>query len=170
MINTTLYSLSDEMRQLLNMLESGEALDENGQLIPVVAEQLILTKQDLEKKAKGYGYVLKSIDDDVTLVTAEIERLNGVKKHLSNIKEKMTEAVKNAMIEFDMPKIASATLTLQITTSKAVEINDMNALPDEFKRTKIIIEPDKLAIKDAINQGERVKGAEIVEKKHLKIK
>ena len=68
-------------------------------------------------------------------------------------------------------KFESDLITLSLTKSKAVDIYDPDLIPEEYKRTKITVEPDKIRIKEAIlKDGEFVPGATIKENKNLKIR
>lgn len=48
-------------------------------------------------------------------------------------------------------------------TSAATVVDSMSELPEEYKRTEIVVSPDKTKIKDAIKLGGTVPGARLVE-------
>lgn len=167
----TLYDIAENARVLLDLIDSGEAFNESGELNEVIAEQLDLTKKDFELKAKDYAYVIKSVQDKKELFEKEIKRLEQIKKYFENTEDKLKEAVKNTMLVLGIDKFESDLITLSLTKSKAVDIYDSDLIPEEYKRTKITIEPDKIRIKEAIlKDGELVPGATIKENKNLKIR
>ena len=167
----TLYDIAENARVLLDLIDSGEAFNENGELNEVIAEQLDLTKKDFELKARDYAYVIKSVQDKKELFEKEIKRLEQIKKYFENTEEKLKEAIKNTMIALGIDKFEGDLITLSLTKSKSVDIYDPDLIPEEYKRTKITIEPDKIRIKEAIlKDGERVPGATIKENKNLKIR
>lgn len=167
----TLYDIAENARVLLDLIDSGEAFNESGELNEVIAEQLDLTKKDFELKAKDYAYVIKSVQDKKELFEKEIKRLEQIKKYFENTEDKLKEAVKNTMLVLGIDKFESDLITLSLTKSKAVDIYDPDLIPEEYKRTKITIEPDKIRIKEAIlKDGELVPGATIKENKNLKIR
>jgi len=59
--------------------------------------------------------------------------------------------------------------TITTRPSQSVEI-DMDKLPKEYKVTKVTFQADKNKIKEAIKDGEDVKGASLVDKLNLRIK
>lgn len=167
----TLYEIAENARMLLDLIDSGEAFNESGELNEVIAEQLDLTKKDFELKAKDYAYVIKSVQDKKELFEKEIKRLEKIKKYFENTEDKLKEAVKNTMIVLEIDKFESDLITLSLTKSKAVDIYDPDLIPEEYKRTKITVEPNKTRIKEAIlKDGEVVLGATIKENKNLKIR
>ena len=54
--------------------------------------------------------------------------------------------------------------------TKAVEIVDENKLPDEYKKIKTTYTPDKKSIKQAIESGNPVEGAELVVRRSTIVK
>ena len=170
MNDLTLYQISDEMRILINQLNSEDAFDEIGTLKPELQTALQITHNELQKKAISYGYVIKHYADQETLVKAEIDRLKKLQEYIRRRNDAITDRIKNAMLEFGIEKIEGETLNLKITKSKAVNVYDQSQLEERFLRAKTVIEPDKIAIKDAIlKDGEVIKGAEIIENRSLKI-
>lgn len=165
----SLYDISNEMRDIYNLLESGECVDEEtGEIKEEVQNQLALTQQNLQAKAIDYGYLIKSLDDESSLYAKEIKRLQERKKQLDNLKDKLENNLSNAMQEFGIVDIKQKTLHLSFRKSESVEIVDVDLLADEYKN--ITITPNKTLIKQAIKRGEIVGGARIVEKQNLQIK
>ena len=167
----SLYEISTQIRNIYDELQDGSGVDEEtGEVKPEIIEALTISKNDLQNKAIDYGYVIKSFGDKLDIYDREIKRLQARKKQIQNIQDKVSDILKNAMIEFNMPKIEGKTIKISLRKSDSVEVLDLNALDEKFKRTKITIEPDKIAIKESIKNGEVVNGAVIVEKQNIQIK
>lgn len=164
----SLYQLSEEMQKI--RYELIETTDETGEVDCDIVKQLQLTKKELDNKAVGYAYVIKSIDDEVETYKKEIERLTTRKKQLDNAKTRLKDALVNAMVVNEISEIKGQLLTLKLRKSESVDIVDIDKLKNEYKRTKVIIEPDKIAIKEAIKNGTVVEGAVLVENQNLQIK
>ena len=167
---STLYQISDDIRYLMNLLESGEATDENGEINEVVIEQLQISQAELEQKGINYCYAIKELDNKLDNYKSEIARLNANKKQIENAQERMKNALKDAMVEFGIEKLEGKTISVKLTKSKSVDVYDMTSLPTDFHRQKITIEPDKVAIKEAINNGQVIEGAHLKENINLRIK
>lgn len=167
----SLYEISTEVRNIYEELQSGIGVDEEtGEILPEIQERLKFSKDNLTNKAVDYGYVIKSFEDEIDIYDREIKRLTERKKQMQNIQARLKDNIKNAMIEFGIEEIKGKTIKLSFKNSEVVEIEDANVLDEKYKRTKIIIEPDKIAIKEALKNGEDVKGARIVNNKNLQIK
>lgn len=165
-----LYELTTNLRDLQDLIESGECYDENGELNEIVADALSITQQELQAKAIDYGYLIKSLEDSEELFDKEIKRLQERKKQLIKTKEKLVANLTNAMQQFGVVEIKGKTLRLSFRKSEQVAIYDEAILPDEYKRTKVTIEPDKTKIKQDIKDGIIVDGAKIIVKNNLQIK
>lgn len=166
-----IYEISTQIRNIYEELQDGTGVDEEtGEVKPEIIEALMISKNDLQSKAIDYGYVVKSFGDEIDIYDREIKRLTARKKQLQNIQDRVSNILRDAMVEFNMPKIEGKTIKVSLRKSDSVEILDLNALDEKFKRTKITIEPDKVAIKKSIKNGEIVNGAVIVEKQNIQIK
>jgi hypothetical protein len=82
----------------------------------------------------------------------------------------MKDSVKNAMQLYGIEKLTSPTLTLSLRKSESVEVDLVEGLSNDFKIVKTTVTADKVAIKQAIKQGENITGARLVEKLNLQIK
>ena len=165
----SLYEISNELREVYNKLENGEGIDqETGELNQELVNALEVSQANLQQKGIDIGYVIKSFDDEIELYDKEIKRLTERKKALQNAQERVKNNLKNAMEEFNIIEIKGQTLKITFRKSESVEIDDIEALDDKFKRVKV--EADKTAIKQAIKQGEQVEGARLVENNNLQIR
>ena len=167
----SIYQISEQLMNIYDELESGVGIDEEtGEIDQEILNALVITKNELQTKAIDYAYVIKTFDDNITIYDKEIKRLTERKKQFQKIQDRLKEIVKNAMVDFGMTEIKGKTLKLSLRKSEAVEVLDLNELDEKFKRTKITIEPDKVAIKNAIDNGEEINGAVLVKKDNLQIR
>ena len=124
----------------------------------------------LEEKAKNLFMYIKNIETPILAIDEEIKRLteikNRCKKNSENIKEYIAYNMKKANIE----KIETDIVKFSFRKSKSLEITDESRIPKEFIKEKIVTSVDKMAIKNALKQGETVTGAELVENINLSIK
>ena len=70
---------------------------------------------------------------------------------------------------YDGKKFETARVRLSWRSSESVEVNGIDALPDEYLRFKDP-EPDKTKIKAALKAGVELKGCMLVAKQNLQIK
>ena len=72
----TLYDLTEEEKELYNLIESGEAIDlETGEIDAGVAELLAFNKRDYEKKVDNIVCYIKSLDALAEGIKQEKEKL-----------------------------------------------------------------------------------------------
>jgi len=159
----SLYTISREAMEIASQLEEGE-------FTPEMETALAINQNELQEKAINYAYAIKSMEDDVTAINEEIKRIQAIKTAKSNAIDRMKEAVSNAMQVYGIDKVTSPTLNLSFRRSESVEVDLVEALSNDFKIIKTTVIADKVAIKQAIKQGENITGARIVEKFNLQIK
>ena len=143
------------------MLEDGEFTSE-------LENALVINQNELQEKAVNYGYVIKESENSISLIDAEIKRLQDLKKVQSNKIDRLKETVLNAMNIYGIEKINSPFLNISIRKSESVEVTE--GLPMEYMIEKTTYAPDKTRIKNAIKSGENIIGATIKENQNLQIK
>jgi uncharacterized protein YktB (UPF0637 family) len=158
-----LFNITAEALQLASALEEGE-------ITPELETSLVINQEELQQKAINYAYVIKTVEYDISAIDEELKRLQAVKKAKNNVIDRMKESVVNAMGIYSMEKISSPTMNLSLRRSESVEVDLTEALPDDFKITKTTVTPDKVAIKQAIKQGENITGATLKVNYSLQIK
>lgn len=158
-----LYEIDE---RILSIIKDGDDLVdmETGEIIdPAEFEAL-----QMEQTAKVEGMLLcyKNLMSDVNALKAEEKTLKSRRES----KEKRAASIK-AFIEtrlngekFETPRVKTA-----YRKTKSAVVDDMKTLPNAFKRF-FDPEPDKVAIKEAINRGIVVPGAHLVEKTSMTIK
>lgn len=159
----TLFEITQEAIELASFLEEGE-------FTPEMEQQLAITQSELTEKATNYGKVIKTIEGDISVIDAEIKRLQVLKSGKAKVIERMKESVSNAMQAFHVDKIESPIMKIYFRKSEAVEVEDENLVPDEYKLSRVTVSPDKIRIKKMIQAGEMVPGCQVIQKLNLQIK
>jgi len=160
-----LYQIENEYLQLSEML-----IESEGELTPELEQALEINGNNLKNKAVNYGYVIKQMEGNVDLIDAEIKRLQAMKKSRVNAAELLKETIKTAMLMYDLNTIEIPTLKLSFRKSESIEIINEAQLTEQFTTTKTTVTPNKVAIKEAIKNGEVVEGAVLVTNLNLQIK
>ncbi len=166
-MSKTLYNILQEHQLLLQKIEEND-----GEITNEIAEAFNLTNDQFEEKAASYGYVIKSVEDESEIIAKEIKRLTDLKKRQDNKSELLRYKLSEAMQQFGYSEIKKNNLRLFFRKSFPVQIDNEDLIPKEFR--KVVPEtwsPDKVAIKAAIDNEERVvPGASLIEKLNLQIK
>lgn len=165
MSGLTLYTISGELSSLLAALE-----ENGGELTPEMEAALAITEERFTEKAADYGLAILNLRAMVAAVKSEIDRLTGLRKFYENTEKRLCGAISGAMQALDHPRVETPTMRLSLRHTKATEIDDIALVPDRFKMTKVETVVDKTKVKNAIQAGEEVPGAFLVENVSLQIK
>ena len=161
----TLYGITAELNNILAQLE-----ETGGEITPEIEQALAINEEQFVAKAEDYGHAILNLKGMTAAAKAEKERLAALQKFYENAQKRLTDALSNAMQVFGHDKVENATMRLSLRHTTATEVDDLDALPAEYKTTKVEVVADKTAIKKAIQQGEAVPGAHLVENVSLQIK
>jgi len=161
----SLYNIEKEYLEIANQLEDGE-------LSPELETALAINERELQGKAVAYAYVIKESEDTVSVIDAEIKRLQGLKKTEQNKAKRLKETISNAMELYGITEIKTETLKLNFRRSEGVICTDSYVgIPMELSTVvPEVIKPNLTAIKAAIKEGRSVTGFEIEERYSLQIK
>lgn len=158
-----LFNIKQEYINLVNSI-----IDNNGELSPELSQALAINETELKEKAINYGYVIRSFEYENDIIDAEIKRLKALKEQKEKAIQKLKDAVSDAMNLYGIEKVESPALKLSFRKSESVEISEN--LDKRFMIEKVTLQPDKIAIKEAIKKGEQVDGAVLVINQNLQIK
>lgn len=87
----TLYELTGQFRELLELIEQGEIDAE------LLADTLEGLEGEVEIKADGYAKVIKELEGKTAMLKGEIERLSNKKSAIENNIKTMKESLEIAM-------------------------------------------------------------------------
>lgn len=161
----TLYAVTADMQHVLAIIEEG-----GGELTPELEQALAITEEQFAAKAEDYGYAILNLKAMAAAAKAEKDRLANLQKFYENAYKRIEGALTAAMQALDHPKVENASMRLFLRHSEATEVDDLEAVPAAYKVTKVEVVADKTAIKKAIQAGEDVPGAHLVENVSLQIK
>lgn len=151
-INSILFSeLDDEEQQ--------EALDN-------------LMKAKTETIANGLEALCKiraRKQADIIALKTEAERLNTRAKQEERSLASLQEYMLSLLNRSGQPKVSAGTFNVGSRTSTVVFL-DETFNDERYMRTTTKTEPDKVAIKEALQSGEHIEGANLYSVKHISIK
>ena len=159
----SIYVISEEARNLASSLEEGE-------FTPEMELALFINQNEIQEKAINYGYVIKTFEGEVSLISEEIKRLTAIKKAKESAIDRMKDAVLSAMQIYSIEKVSSPMLNISVRRTESIEVPLLELLDNRFLNEKIVKSADKIGIKKAIKDGEMIEGAFIQENYNLQIK
>jgi len=157
-----LYEISKEFEALYEMANEAEG----DELIELYNE----LHESLSDKLENSGKVLKQLQADADALKAEEARLKQRRQVVENNIDKLKELMMSAMNSCGESKIKTQLFSFSIRASESVKITDESLLTDGYIRVKTVREPDKKAIKETLDKGVDVEGAEIVINESLQMR
>lgn len=166
MSKPTLYDLTHDMRYVMDLIEDGA---EN------LEEALQITKDNVANKLEGYGKIIKMYEADVTMFKEEEARINKKRKATENNIKRMKELLEYSLSVLEQDKVKSGLFTFAMQNNPpSVNITDADKLPKEYitTKTETVIDKRELLkhIKEELEKGSTVDGAELVQTKSLRIR
>lgn len=136
-------------------------------MIDILEQEL---KLQLQTKGAGIIKSFKNSEAMLNGVDEEIKRLQALKKSISNQINSRKEYIVRNMEMMGITKIETELGNLSLRKSKSVNIYDESLIDKKFIEIETKEKISKTEIKKAIEAGENVQGANIVEKNSLNIK
>lgn len=163
---SSLFNLTKETLSLCNSLISGEPTPEQEAMLTDLCDVRI------PAKVEGYCQVLTTIDREIGMFDAEIERLKVAKQTRENAVKRMKERLRDAMNELDMKTIKAGTFTATVCKNSTPSvITDLpgEAMPEKFR--KVTVEVNKSALTHAWKAGEPLpEGVTVEQGTHVRIR
>ena len=156
-----LFNINEDMFRLHQQIE-----ENGGELTAELEEQLTITENDRESKCEGYVSVIRQLKSKSQLIKDEAKRLLDAARVYDKSVERLEDNLLSSVVQ--LGNIKTNFVSISTRRNKSVEIADDAELPLQYQRVKI--EPNKTAIKEALESGIDVPGAQIVEKFSLLIR
>lgn len=158
----TLYEINDEILRVLL-----ENVDENGEITEQGLEVLSSLEMEKAEKTENVALWVKDLEAENSAIKAEIENL---KSRIKTNENKIGTLKKWLAVATDGVKFSTPRCQVSFRSSTAVEILDMNKIPEGFTRIKTEINPDKTKIKAVLQSGGMVEGARLKNNKNVIVK
>lgn len=161
-----LYQLSTGYQQISAQIEDATAEE-----LPMLLDTLESIETMLPVKAEGYAKITAWFDRLAEAKELESKRLTESAKDLRHKSELMRSRLLAAMIGTETDEIRTDLFTFRVKNNPvAVDVHDPAAIPSEYQRKTIKIDPDKTKIKAALLDGKEVPGAALMQGRRLEIK
>ena len=159
-----LYQIDQRLAALLEV--DGDIIDtDSGEILSLEdVEALEMARAD---KIEGWGLWIKNKCAEATAIKVEEMNLKERRQKLEALIENSTKRYQQYLAG---EKVSTPRLTVNYRKTQSVEVTDLNIIPADYKRVKLLTEPDKVAIKDAIKNGMEIPGAALVERQSMTIK
>lgn len=159
----TLYQCTADVQAALDYYFDSET--EREDTLEAVIGQFEVKAQSVIAYIKNQEITEKMLDEHIKQMTGKLKAVKAQNQSLRDYLARNMQAAGITEIKAD-----DGTFKASFRKSKAVEILDEAQIPAEFMRETVKIEPDKTAIRKAIESGQEVAGAKIEERQNLQIK
>lgn len=164
----TLYELSAAYVDFLAAVENGEIPDE------AIADTLAGLEGAIDDKADNIACIIKQLSAETAAIKMEETALSERRRAKENRVESLKSYLSRELEMCGRDKIETARNRISFRRSSSVDIFDVERFThyQDYKNFVIYKDPipDKKAISEAIKQGIKIPGCEIVEKQNIQIK
>lgn len=158
----TLYELMTGYKDFLSAVENGDIPED------AIADTLEAIEASIDDKIDNTACVIKVLEAEEAAIKAEEERLAKRRKAKEKARERVKAYLSEMILSIGKTEFESPRNKLSFRKSEET-VCDNKVLDFKWMRKKETYEPDKVAIKNAILNGEKIPGAEIVVKQNLQI-
>lgn len=160
-----IYELNKQIAACIEYDAEHVVNTEDGEILNL--QQFEALQMERDAKVEGLACYIKNKVADAEAIYAEIDVLSKraavMKKEAERCKTYLAGVLYGEKFETPRCKITWR-------KSEICNVLSVDALPDEYKRTKVTVDADKTAIKKAIKSGVDVQGAELIEKLNMTLK
>lgn len=165
MNSNTLFDITREYLEVFDRIEIDE---ETGEILN--AEELDTLQGAFDEKAESVACYIKNLDaftKDIKEEEAKMaERRKSAEKKVEYFKRYLT----SCLDAVGRDKLETPKVKIGFRKSTQVQIDDESSLPSDFVVETVTTKPDKTAIKKAIQAGQEVTGASLIENRNIQIK
>ena len=160
-----LYEINDDIAKLIEMDADRFVDGETGEIVSREAFDALQVERDEKIEGVALGY--KNEDAKAKAIEAEIknlkERMERHKKRAEGYKQFLAMVLEGQ--KFETGKVA-----VSYRKSEAIEVADVDKLPEEYRRVVTTVEANKQQIKTDIKAGKEIPGAALLVKQNIQIK
>lgn len=159
---STIYEIKGEIFELMELMEEDPENE-------IIRDTLDALKGELEVKAEGYCKIIREFEGKVSIVDAEMDRLNQKKQTYTNNIHRLKDTLLNAMLDTGHTKIKGDLFSLTVRKN-APQLSD---LPEKLPEKYLIPQDpkiDKRLLLSDVKSGVEVKGVTLKQSQSLLIK
>ena len=165
----SLYVLAPQFAEIMQQLQVQDPGDDAA--FTALAEYLDAVQTSIEAKTQGICQIVRGLEADAAAIDAEVQRLNNLKSSRLHKAERLRDYLHRSLTTAGLQQVETPLFRASIRLNpERVIVDDPSLIPSEFTRTKVTIDPDKTAIKVALQRGEMVSGAHLERGERLEVR
>ena len=161
----TFHDIQEEIRNILDV----PAEDITPEMTALFDDYINELADQEATKVDNLGQFLRLESASIEALEAEGKRLLARAKTRKNGIAYLKMRYLQTMEAAGLKKVKGQVYTMSVRSTDVVRITDEQTLPEEYIRTKVINEPDKVALKAALKDGAVIPGAELAKSYSLQV-
>lgn len=158
-----------ELDQKINELIANSIDPETGEVSDGFIEKLDALNMERNEKIDNIMRLYKNLISDAAGGEAEEKRLSELKKSAKNRAESLKNYLSRYM-EAGVEKFTSEHGKIGWRKSEKVVVQDVDTLPEEFKKVKVEVKADLISLKNALKEDRKIDGVSLEEHQNIQIK
>ena len=151
-----IYKIGSAFESVVNMHANGDLTDEQ------LKEALVALEESKVEKCGNAICYLNMLKHGIEDMKAEEKRINTMRKALENRAKNLENAFAYVLKNMGDKEVITKYGVMKLRKNPAsVVVDDITKIDSKYTRQKIQIDVDKVAIKKAIKNGEKVDGVHI---------
>lgn len=160
-MSMSLYEIDTRIQQIIdNIMDAADS--ETGEVGEIDLTELHELQEARETKLENIALYIKNLTVEASAIKEEENTLAERRKRLERKSERLKGILIDAMKADGNKKISSPRFEASLRNSKSTEITDMEKIPEKYINIKTERSADKKAIKEAIEAGEEIAGAQVI--------
>ena len=165
----TLYQIDEQIREAIEKLFDS-INEETGEVDEGAAKELEELQAAREEKLDACGAMIKNLEAEAKAIKEEAETLKKRAEQKQKNADRLRDYVSASLQQENRERFESSRVVFSFRKSEQVQILADGSLPRKYIVKTVTEKPDKVAIKEALKAGMKVKGAELITKKNLQVK
>ena len=168
-----LEDMLNKLNYFISATEDIEKLEEYNEYKAELTEKINSMKDDLKEDSEEVKKYLSKLSYIVQRLNNEIEmnreikkeadkRIKNIEKSISFLKSNIIETGKIINLFNDYESVRLGAFNVRVNSTASLNITDKYLIKDEYKRETITLEIDSKKIKEALENGKKIEGAELV--------
>ena len=162
-----LYEIGADLRRVI---EGGMIIDEDTGEIMWDKTNIEELEAKFDDKLEACALYVKNLEAEAAAIATEEKALASRRKQAEKKAVSLKDYIAYCLKDKKDCKFSTARVALSFRKSQSIVIEDETKLAKRWFARKVVLTPDKIAIKEALKSGSRVKGAQIVQNEKLQIK
>ena len=159
----TLYELTENYKQLLELAEKAESEEE----IELLMDTIDCNKDAAEVKLEGYGVILSELSNKSYYIDSEIKRLQQMKHAINNNIKRLKVACLEYLQTVDNGKVRTKHFNWYLQKNPpSVYVFDEKAIPDKYKSIVTSVKYNKNDIMNDLKAGIQIEGVGIKDEEY----